>query len=133
MGWWLAREHPRDGSLAWDPSSSGNFASNSASEIPNAPAVALFGAPNAIIARTKHRSASRGSKAPPISAASASLSACTRGVIVLVFRPDPGLAPPRPVPFDLVISNPRRWEARLRSLTRAGRLAGTHSYLAANR
>jgi len=62
-------------SLARDASSSGNFASNSASEIPNAPAVALFGAPNAIIARTKRRSASPKFEAPHFSAASARLSA----------------------------------------------------------
>jgi FixJ family two-component response regulator len=37
-------------------SSSGNSASNSTSDIPNATAVALFDAPNAIIARTKRRS-----------------------------------------------------------------------------
>jgi hypothetical protein len=106
-GWWLAREKPRDGSLAWDPSSSGNFASNSASEIPNALAVALFGAPNAIIARTKRRSASPNFEAPHFSAASASLSACTRGVIAFGFRPEPGLAPPRPIPLDFVIFKPK--------------------------
>jgi hypothetical protein len=89
-----------------DSSSFGNFASNSTSEIPNAPAVALFGAPNAIIARTKRRSASREVEVPHFSAASASLSASTRGVIAFGFRPDPGLAPPRPIPFDFVISSP---------------------------
>ena len=93
-------------SPARDSSSSGNFASNSTSEIPNALAVALFGAPNAIIARTKRRSASLNFEAPHLSAASASLSACTRGVIAVGFRPDPGLAPPRPIPLDFVISNP---------------------------
>jgi hypothetical protein len=92
------------GSLTRDPSSSGNFASNSASEIPNAPAVALFGAPNAVIARTKRRSASPKFEAPHFSAASASLSASTRGVIAFRFRPEPGLAPPRPIPLNCVIS-----------------------------
>jgi hypothetical protein len=97
------------GSLAGDPSSSGNFASNSASEIPNAPAVAIFGAPNAVIARTKRRSASPNFETPHFSAASAAsapLSASTRGVIAFRFRPEPGLAPPRPIPLDFVISNP---------------------------
>ena len=93
-------------SPARDSSSSGNFASNSTSEIPNALAVALFGAPNAIIARTKRRSASLNFEAPHLSAASASLSACTRDVIAFRFRPDPGLTPPRPIPLDFVISNP---------------------------
>ena len=93
-------------SLARASSSYGNFASNSASEVPNAVAIALFGAPNAIIARTKRRSASLNFEAPHLSAASASLSACTRGVIAFGFRPDPGLAPPRPIPLDFVISNP---------------------------
>ena len=93
-------------SPARDSSSSGNFASNSTSEIPNALAVALFGAPNAIIARTKRRSASLNFEAPHLSAASASLSACMRDVIAFRFRPDPGLTPPRPIPLDFVISNP---------------------------
>jgi len=66
----------------------------------------LTGGPNAIIARTKRRSASLNFEAPHLSAASASLSACTRGVIAFGFRPDPGLAPPRPIPLDFVISNP---------------------------
>ena len=100
-------------SAARDSSSSGNFASNSTSEIPNALAVALFGAPNAIIARTKRRSASLNFEAPHLSAANASLSACTRGVIAFRFRPDPGLAPPRPIPRDFVISNPLNfWRPR---------------------
>ena len=100
-------------SPARDSSSSGNFASNSTSEIPNALAVALTGAPNAIIARTKRRSASLNFEAPHLSAASASLSACTRGVIAFGFRPDPGLAPPRPIPLDFVISNPLNfWRPR---------------------
>jgi hypothetical protein len=85
------------------PTSSGNLASNSASEIPNAPAVALFGASNAIIARTKRRSASREFEAPSLSAASAPLSASRRRVIAFRFGPDPGLAPPRPIPLDFVI------------------------------
>jgi len=73
----------------------------------------LFGAPNAIIARTKRRSASLNFEAPPLSAASASLSACARGVIAFGFRPDPGLAPPRPIPLDFVISNPLNfWRPR---------------------
>jgi hypothetical protein len=87
-------------------SSYGNLASNSASEIPNTAAVALFGAPNAIIARTKRRSASPKFERPHSSAASASLSASTRGVMAFGFRPEPGLAPPRPTPLDFVISNP---------------------------
>src|SRR5436189_1769900 len=89
------------------PSSSGNFASNSASQIPSAPAVALFAAPNAIIARTKRWSAARKFEASLLSsAASAFLSAARRDVIAFRFRPDPGLAPPRPIPLDFVISNP---------------------------
>ena len=92
-------------SLAQASSSYGNFASNSASEIPNAVAIALFGAPNAIIARTKRRSASAKLEALHFSAASASLSASTRGVIPFGFRPEPDLAPPRPTPLDFVISN----------------------------
>ena len=94
-------------SLARDASSSGNFANNSTSEIPNAPAVALFGAPNAIIARTKRRSASPKFELPQFSAPSASLSARARAVIAFGFRPEPGLAPPRPTPVDFVISNPK--------------------------
>src|SRR5258706_7500374 len=90
-----------------DCSSSRNFASNSTSEIPNALAVTLFGAPNAIIARTKRRSASLNFEASLLSsAASTFLSAATRDVIAFRFRPDPGLAPPRPIPLDFVISNP---------------------------
>ncbi len=112
-GWWLVRENPRDGSLAWDPSSSGNFASNSASEIPNATAVALFGAPSAIIARTKRRSASPNFEAPHFSAASASLRASTRGVIAFGFRPEPGLAPPRPIPLDFVIFKPKMMQREI--------------------
>ena len=112
-GWWLVRENPRDGSLAWDPSSPGNFASNSASEIPNAPAVALFGAPSAIIARTKRRSASPNFEAPHFSAASASLRASTRGVIAFGFRPEPGLAPPRPIPLDFVIFKPKMMQREI--------------------
>src|SRR5260370_30799481 len=102
----------RSSSLARDPSSSGNFASSSASEIPNAPAVALFGAPNAVIARTKRRSASPKFEAhfSAASPASAPLSASTRGVISLRFRPEPGLAPPRPIPLDFVISNPLNFQ-----------------------
>ena len=92
---------------ARDSSSSGNFASNSTTEIPNAPAVVLFGAPNAIIARTKRRSASLKFEASLLSsAASTFLSAARRDVIAFRFRPDPGLAPPRPIPLDFVISNP---------------------------
>ena len=94
-------------SLARVSSSYGNFASNSASEIPNAVAIALFGAPNAIIARTKRWSASQKFEASLLSsAASALLSASRRDVIAFRFRPDPGLAPPRPIPLDFVISNP---------------------------
>jgi hypothetical protein len=97
------------GTLARDSSWSANFASNSASEIPNAPAVALFGAPNAAIARTKRRSASPKFEAPHFraaNAASAPSSASTRGVIAFRFRPEPGLVPPRPIPLGCVISNP---------------------------
>ncbi len=78
-----------------DCSSSRNFASNSTSEMPNAPAVTLFGAPNAIIARTKRRSASLKFETLLLSsAASTFLSAATRDVMAFRFRPDPGLAPP---------------------------------------
>jgi hypothetical protein len=94
------------GSIPLGPSSFGNFASNSTSEIPSAPAVALLGAPNAFIARTKRRSASRRFEASLISAASAFLSASIRGVIAFRFRPDPGLAPPRPIPLDFTILDP---------------------------
>jgi hypothetical protein len=116
--WWRSRQFERlagHGSLARDSSSSGNFASNSTSEIPKASAVALLGAPSATIARTKRRSASLNFEAPHLSAASASLSACTRGVIAFRFRPDPGLAPPRPIPRDFVISNPFELFATKRS------------------
>ncbi len=90
-----------------DCSSSRNFASNSTSEIPNAPAVTLFGAPNAIIARTKRRSASLKFETSLLSsAASTFLSATTRDVMAFRFRPDPGLGPPLPIPLDFVISNP---------------------------
>src|SRR5258708_5883591 len=94
------------GSMLPGPSSFANFASISASEMPSAPAVALFGAPNAIIARTKRRSASRKFEASLISAASAFLSASRRDVIAFRFRPDPGLAPPRPIPLDFTILKP---------------------------
>jgi hypothetical protein len=63
----------RHRSLARVFSSPGNFASNSASAIPNAPAVALFDTPNAIIARAKRRSASPKFEAPHLSASSAPL------------------------------------------------------------
>jgi hypothetical protein len=114
----LKRCHPAgtsrdlDGEVSWivsparHSSSSGNFASNSTSDIPNATAVVLLVAPNAIIARTKRRSASRKFDMSVLcSAASAFLSAARRSVIAFRFRPDPGLAPPRPIPRDFVISN----------------------------
>ena len=114
----LKRRHPSgssgdlDGEVSWivsrvrHSSSSGNFASNSASDIPNATAVALLVAPNAIIARTKRWSASRKFETSVLSsAASAFLIAARRSVIAFRFRPDPGLAPPRPIPRDFVISN----------------------------
>ena len=67
----------------------------------------MFGAPNAIIARTKRRSASLKFEASVLSsAASTFLSAARRDVIAFRFRPDPGLTPPRPIPLDFVISNP---------------------------
>jgi hypothetical protein len=117
----LKRPHPLgssgdlDGAVSWivspvqHSSSSGNFVSSSASDIPNATAVALLVAPNSIIARTKRRSASRKFEASLLSsAASAFLSAARRSVIAFRFRPDPGLAPPRPSPRDFVISNSLR-------------------------
>src|SRR5260370_20588406 len=98
----------RSSSLARDPSSSGNFASSSASEIPNAPAVALFGAPNAVTARTKRPSASPKFEAPftAPSPARSPLTASTRRVLSLRVPPDPGLAPPPPLPLALLISTP---------------------------
>jgi hypothetical protein len=75
--------------------------------MPNAPAVTLFGAPNAIIARTKRRSASLNFETSLLSsAASTFLSAARRDVIAFRLRPDPGRAPPRPIPLDFVISDP---------------------------
>src|SRR6266446_3140050 len=63
--------------------------------MPNAPAVALFGAPNAIIARTNRRSASLKFEASLLSiAASTFLSAARRDVIAFRFRPDPGVGAP---------------------------------------
>ena len=74
----------------------------------------MFGAPNAVIARTKRRSTSLKFEALLLSnAASTFLSAATRDVIAFRFRPDPGLAPPRPIPRDFVISNPLNfWRPR---------------------
>src|SRR5258705_9138999 len=110
-----------------DCSSSRNFASNSTSEMPNAPAVTLFGAPNAIIARTKRRSESLKFETSLLSsAASTFLSAATRDVMAFRFRPDPGLAPPRPIPLDFVISNPLNFWRPSGALSSKGREQPSH-------
>src|SRR5712691_4000205 len=120
---WISADHR---TIPPGPSSSGNFASNSASQIPSAPAVALFAAPNAIIARTKRRSASRNFEASLSSAASAFLSASRRGVIAFRFRPDPGLAPPRPIPLDFTILNPSIRLGLIAALIHSSRPAAEH-------